>query len=161
MFLIGLLACGPAVQAQTAPPSVTQTVEPTSGCPGDPIHISGTGAPPNAPISVFWSSRAYGIPVIADITSDADGTYSIDSVVPDTAGGTLLHGTNNPIRAIENKPGGRDLASTDFLIPASCSQRAVDRNQLANTGDTFAPLALIAVATIVIGCGLTMVRRRL
>jgi hypothetical protein len=106
-------------------------------------------------------NRASDIPLIANVTTEADGTYSIGSVVPDTAGGTLLHGTTNFIRATEEKPGGRDLASTDFLIPASCPQRAADRDERADTGGTFVSLALIAAAALAIGGALTMIRRLL
>jgi hypothetical protein len=138
-------------QQQPQPPGARQQVEPTTGCPGDAVHVTGQGVPPNVVIHVYFGSRAIGLPVIGDVTSTANGTYEVTGHAPETS--PNIEEANGVIAS-----GDGVMLESEWSWRRDCPDTVV-RGQLADTGTTsLVPVSLTAV--LLAGAGLLLIAHR-
>jgi hypothetical protein len=155
LYVIALAAPSVAQQPpppQPQPPGASQQVEPATGCPGDAVHVTGEGVPPNVRIHVYFGSRAIGLPVIGDVTSSADGTYEVTGHAPEVSPNV------EEADGVYASGDGVDLAS-DWSWRQDCGERPVTR-RLANTGSAVLVPAALAALLLAGGAVLLIASRR-
>jgi hypothetical protein len=92
-------------------------VEPTNGPPGIVVIATGTGFPPNAPVSLTWSAGITATPLVP-VVSDADGSFTAQVLVlpRDQVGARNL-------RAVASVPGLEiDPVRAKFLVTTSTAE---------------------------------------
>jgi hypothetical protein len=151
-----------SVGAQAAD-QATVHIDDSTPRPGQVVRVTGTCPRPGVGVLVRSHSPSEdrtgeSVVDLGYTTADANGAFAVAVTIPADL---------DPNTSIDGGPRGA------WIIAAGCIggpwgaeltitlDGSTQPGELANTGDTFAPPALIAVVTIAIGVGLTTARKRL
>jgi hypothetical protein len=112
------------VSAPADDPCASLAVTPTRAGPNDPVHLSGIGFTPGAPVQINWQQGAgINIPQPDVIVPDGLGRFEYDMAVP-LGTGTDANGTNFPAHSnvVAVDAAGR-VACTTIVV---CTSAAAD-----------------------------------
>ena len=151
---VGGVALAGAAAAQVYPPATECGVQLSASAvgPGGVITVSGSQAPPNAPLSVVFESTPV---VIATTTADASGHFTIQTTIPaDATPG------QHTIR-VEGVTG----CSAQVFVPggtagAAGPARARASGSLAYTGWSALTIGLVGLVSLTVGGLLVAAERR-
>lgn len=145
--------------------SMHLSADPTTVRPGETTVITGTGYPGECDVEVFVDGASIGW-----ATTDTDGTFRIDWVVPaDQAAGPVVISTNvNSIEVTtdvtvvtEDGTGpGTTIAPTDTTPGTGTQSGGGGTGILPKTGSQILPFLGVGVALLVLGSVLVLANRK-
>ena len=112
------------------------TVDPDSGSPGESVHVFGEGFTRSVSVNIYWDNE-----LSFTGTTDADGQFAIDIVIPETEAG------KHAIRARDG--GGRELTALfEVVLPDSGTSEESEEGGGLSTALILLVLGLVALAAL-------------